>query len=128
MANLKDTPLQIPDQWAASWFRNFVVETLAKADIRNAIGVGVSITTNGNSVATLTVDPSGSILTHNLDPFAHVEAITAHKAESNPHTQYVAKQAATVADPSGGATVDTECRAKLIELLAVLRAAGAIGP
>ena len=89
MANLKDTPLQIPDQWAAAWFRNFVVETLAKADIRNAIGVGVTITSTGNSVATITADASAALTPHIDDPFAHVAAFGAHRAEADPHPQYL---------------------------------------
>ena len=127
MTALNQVPVRIPDEWDAQWYRVHLVETLAKADIRNAIGVGVTITSDGNSVATLTVDGSADLVPHNDDPFAHVAAFIAHQAESDPHSQYPLKAATAVADASGGATVDTEARAQLNALLAVLRASGVIG-
>jgi plastocyanin len=86
---IQNQPLRIPEQWDAAWFRTFMAEVLAKADVRNAVGVGLEITSNGNSVATLTVDAGTSLTPHNEDPLAHVAAFNAHKAESNPHAQYI---------------------------------------
>ena len=90
MTTLKDVPLRIPDQWDPNWFRVFVVEYLAKADVRDAIGVGITITSDGNSVATLSTDASQTayVQAHNNDPSSHTEAINAHRAEWDPHTQY----------------------------------------
>lgn len=123
---IQNQPLRIPEVWDAAWWRTYTAEVLAKADVRNAIGEGVTITSDGNSFATITVDASASIGPHNLDPLAHVDAFTAHKAESDPHDQYPLKSATTVADPTGGATVDTEARAQLVALLTALRASGVI--
>lgn len=91
MSTLKDVTLRIPDQWDPVWFRQFVVENLAKADIRAAIGQGITITSDGNSVATLSADAgtAGSISAHNADPFAHASAFSAHTAEADPHPQYL---------------------------------------
>ena len=129
MAGLQQTTLRIPDKWDAAWFRQFVVEVIAKADVRNAIGVGLTITSDGNSVATLstTAGTNAALGVHNDDPFSHADAFNAHVAESDPHTQYPLKSATTVGDVTGGATVDTECRAQLNALLAALRANGVIG-
>ena len=87
---LQDIPFRIPDRWSSTWFRTFIVEYLAKADVRNAIGEGAVITSSQNSVATIsTVEGNNSQLTrHNEDPFSHVAAFTAHRAEANPHPQY----------------------------------------
>lgn len=91
MAGIQNTPLRIPDVWDASWFRVFVSEVIAKADVRNAIGQGVTITSNGNSVATISADAetAGAITGHNNDPFAHQAVLDAHRAESDPHPQYL---------------------------------------
>jgi hypothetical protein len=90
MSGIQQTPLRIPDAWSASWFRTFVTEVIAKADIRNAIGQGVTITSNGNSVATISADAetAGAVSAHNVDPLAHADAFAAHRAESDPHPQY----------------------------------------
>ena len=90
MSALQQTPLRIPDTWSATWFRTFVIEVLAKADIRNAIGYGVTITSDGNSVATLSTDAesAGAITGHNLDPLAHAEAIGVHESKPDPHPAY----------------------------------------
>ena len=90
MAALQDTPLRIPDQWSAAWFRQFVIEVLAKADVRNAVGDGATITSTGNSVATISTKTSNdeSIASHNLDPFAHSEAIGVHSSQPDPHPAY----------------------------------------
>lgn len=90
MPGLQKTPLFVPDRWSAPWFRTFVVEVIAKADVRNAIGQGITITSDGNSVATLSADAetTGAISGHNLDPLAHVEAFNAHVSQPNPHPVY----------------------------------------
>ena len=90
MAGLQQTTIFVPDKWDASWFRVFVVEMLAKADVRNAIGQGVTITSIGNSVATISADAetTGAISGHNLDPFAHAEAFAAHSSQVDPHPMY----------------------------------------
>jgi hypothetical protein len=127
MAGIQDVSLRIPETWDAAWFRRFVAEILSRADVRNAVGVGVSVTSDGNSVATISSDSAAAVQGHNLDPLSHAEAFTAHRSESDPHSQYPLKQSTTVADVTGGATVDTECRAQLNALLAALRTAGIIG-
>lgn len=89
MATLKDTPLRIPDQWSPTWFRQFVVEVLAKADARAMTG-DITVSADGNSVANVSVSDtlSAEVVTHNGDPFAHLNAFSAHKAEADPHPVY----------------------------------------
>ena len=89
MSGIEHTVIRVPDLIDGTWFRRWVTEYLSKADIRNATGVGITIATDSAGRCTLTVDPSGSITTHNIDPLAHVEAFNAHKAESDPHPQYL---------------------------------------
>lgn len=113
MAGIKNVPFRIPDAWSAAWFRQIFTEVIAKGDYLNGTYLSTS-------------DVAMQVDTHNADPFAHPDVINAHKAESDPHPQYVAKSATTVADASGGATVDTEARAQLNALLSALRASGAI--
>lgn len=44
----------VPDKWDPVWFRDFVRETLALADVRNAIeGAGISIEGNSDTEATI---------------------------------------------------------------------------
>jgi hypothetical protein len=102
LSGIQKTPLRIPDQWDASWFRVFVSEVMAKADVRNAIGYGLTIESDGNSVATLRADAetAGAITGHNLDPLSHVQAFSAHRAESDPHPQYL--KIADAGDIGGG--------------------------
>lgn len=87
MSGIQSTPLRIPDVWDAAWFRTFVAEVMAKADVRNAIGQGVTITSNGNSVATISADSetAGAVSGHNADPLAHQAMLSAHRAEGDPH-------------------------------------------
>jgi hypothetical protein len=89
MTALQNIPLRIPDQWSAEWFRNFVIETLSKADARNILGV--TVTADGNVFAT--IDMTASVATeltaHNADPFSHADAFNSHKAEANPHPLYL---------------------------------------
>lgn len=110
---IRDIPFRIPDNWSSAWYRTHFVEVVARGDYLN----GVYLTSS---------DVAAQVTAHNADPFAHPDVINAHKAESDPHTQYVQKSSTTVADASGGATVDTEARAQLNALLAALRASGAI--
>ncbi len=102
MSGIQKTPLRIPDVWDAAWFRLFVSEVMAKADVRNAIGYGLTITSDGNSVATISADAetTGAITGHNLDPLAHAQAFNAHRAESDPHPQYL--KVADAGDLGGG--------------------------
>lgn len=72
MAGIQDIPFRIPEQWDAAWFRQFIAEVLAKMDPRNAVGSGVTITSDGNSVAT--IDATGDL--------------ASHTSEANPHPQY----------------------------------------
>lgn len=72
MSGIQDIPLAYPGIITGEWFRRFVTEYLSKADIRNATGNGLTITSNGNGYAT-------------LDATAD---ITAHEAALNPHPQY----------------------------------------
>lgn len=87
MAGLEKTPLRIPDVWSATWFRTFVVEVLAKADARNAVGDGVEVTSTGNSVATLSTKTGvdTSIASHDANPGAHVNLLAAHAADRAAH-------------------------------------------
>ena len=91
MANLKDIPLRVPEVWSAAWYQRHFAEVLAKADVRGATGVGVTISADGNTEATL--DITDTISTHEVDPTAHAtaisDAITAHEAESDPHPGYL---------------------------------------
>ena len=44
----------VPKEWDAHWFQSvFVTEILSKLDTRNAVGSGVTITSSGNSVASI---------------------------------------------------------------------------
>ena len=90
MSGIQQTTLFIPDRWDPAWFRTWVVQNLAKADVRNAIGYGVTITADGNSVATISADAetAGAISGHNLDPLAHAEAFAAHSSQVDPHPMY----------------------------------------
>jgi len=157
VSSLKDIPIQIPEVWSAAWYRRHFVEVLGKADVRAATGIGVTVTSDGNSEATINAvaDVATAIELHDSLPGAHhsaidahdvdaaahgstiAAAITAHEGLSNPHPTYLTqaegdarypqKSVTTVANASGGATVDTEARAQLNALLAALRATGVIG-
>jgi hypothetical protein len=95
MSALQYTPLRIPDVITGAWFRQFVIEVLAKADIRNAVGYGITITSDGNSVATLSTDAesAGAISGHDLNPLAHAAAFEAHVAQPDPHPIYARRDA-----------------------------------
>jgi hypothetical protein len=105
MSGIEQIPLIIPEQWSASWYRQHVAEVLAKLDTRNAIGDGIAISSDGNSVATLSANAaiSSAVATHNADPAAnpaaiaahdalvtaHAPAFNAHRAETDPHPDLI---------------------------------------
>jgi hypothetical protein len=90
MAGIQDIPHIIPEKWSAQWFRTFIAEVLAKLDTRNSIGVGITVDSDGNSVATLDLGTSVSdaIDAHDALDDAHTAAFDAHVALPDPHTQY----------------------------------------
>jgi len=116
---IEKIPLRIPEQWSAAWFRQFIVEVLAKLDTRNALGEGIVITSDGNSVATINATDAidEAIADHDALVTAHGPAITAHdektavhanafvaydtthKAQSDPHTQYTQRTQETIKEP-----------------------------
>lgn len=70
-------PYRIPEQWSAVWFRDFITDVLARLDVRNAIGSGVTISASGNSVATISAATEIAA------------AISAHVAAADPHPTYL---------------------------------------
>lgn len=86
---IENTVIRVPDIIDGVWFRRWVTEELAKADIRNATAVGATITTDAYGRPVLTFDVTSDVAAHNVDPLAHAEAFAAHRSESNPHTQYL---------------------------------------
>ena len=94
MAGIADVPMRIPLDWTnfRAWFENtFVKELLAPADIRNATGEGVTISSNGNSKATLT-----SVVTQDSVDDDIEDAIDAHEAAADPHPAYLTQAEADV--------------------------------
>lgn len=88
---IQNLPLRVPREWSASWFEKFVIEVLAPMDVRNAQGSGVTVSSDGNSVATLD---------------ATVE-LAAHVAEANPHSQYpLATDLAVYAQKNAAETIE----------------------
>lgn len=82
MRTLRDAAQRIPDDWDPMWFRRYVSEVLAQADVRRATGEGVSVSIESGGAA-LSVAP------HNADAAAHPALIVNHKAETDPHPQYL---------------------------------------
>lgn len=80
MAGIQNIPLRIPREWSPEWFDTFVREVLAKMDTRNAVGNGVTVSSNGNSVATIDAE----LTQDNID-----DAIADHEAAANPHPTYL---------------------------------------
>jgi hypothetical protein len=71
----------VPEKWDATWFRRvFVAEILSKLDTRNATGTGVTVSSNGNSVATLATDVTQGTVDAN---------IAAHVAATDPHPDLI---------------------------------------
>lgn len=83
MSGIQHVSLRVPAEWDASWFRRFITEALSKADVRNATGSGVTVSSAGNSVATLATDVTTAIMNA-----AIAAAEAAHEAEANPHPVY----------------------------------------
>jgi hypothetical protein len=82
----------VPETWDAAWFqRVFVTEILSKLDTRNATpGSGVSISSSGNSVATIATSLTDSDIPATIARDTEVTAaIAAHAAEANPHPTYL---------------------------------------
>lgn len=59
MSGLDRYPWRFPPQYSAQYFETLFREVLSKADVRNAIGNGIAITSDGDSPATLT-NPTGA--------------------------------------------------------------------
>ncbi len=53
MSGIETIPLRIPDEWDPKWFEVLVRDVLALADIRNAKGIGLTISGTSDIVATL---------------------------------------------------------------------------
>jgi hypothetical protein len=77
VSGIEKIPLMIPEEWSAAWYRQHVAEVLSKLDTRNSIGNGILVTSDGNSVATLSATD------------AIEQAINAHKAETDPHDDII---------------------------------------
>jgi hypothetical protein len=77
VSGIEKIPLMIPEEWSAAWYRQHVAEVLSKLDTRNSIGNGILVTSDGNSVATLSATD------------AIEQAINAHKAETDPHEDLI---------------------------------------
>lgn len=48
---------QVPNTWSQAWFVNLLKTWLFAGDVRNATGVGITISGNGITPATLTLNP-----------------------------------------------------------------------
>lgn len=65
MSGVEKYPIRVPPEWERAlpgftvWFQRFVRDVLSKADIRNAIGDGVTITGSPVTVATLSAGGFG---------------------------------------------------------------------
>jgi hypothetical protein len=77
VSGIEKIPLVIPEEWSAAWYRQHVAEVLSKLDTRNSIGNGILVSSDGNSVATLSATD------------AIEQAINAHKAETDPHEDII---------------------------------------
>lgn len=56
MSGLQNIPLRIPEEWDPKWFLEFIRDVLSKADVRNSIGVGITIEGEADELATLSND------------------------------------------------------------------------
>jgi hypothetical protein len=81
----------VPEKWDANWFRSvFVAQILSKLDTRNAVGSGVSISSDGNSVATITTALTDADIPSTIARDTEVTAaIAAHVADADPHSIYL---------------------------------------
>lgn len=80
MAGVQDIPLNIPGQWDPVWFRRFVQDVLSKLDPRNATATGLTISSDGNSVADFTTAVTQASVDASID---------AHEAAADPHPTYL---------------------------------------
>lgn len=53
MTGIQDVVFRIPEEWDAVWFDSLIQDLFRYSDIRNAKGVGIGITGNSDTVATL---------------------------------------------------------------------------
>lgn len=53
MTGIQDVVFRIPEEWDAVWFDSLIQDLFRYSDIRNANGVGIGITGNSDTVATL---------------------------------------------------------------------------
>ena len=88
---IEKLPLQIPEQWSPTWFRMFINEVLAPLDTRNALGIGVDVLSQGNSVATLDVTDTidDAIAAHDALTTAHAAAFAVHVDATDPHPDII---------------------------------------
>jgi hypothetical protein len=99
--------IRIPDVWDKEWFRMILRDVLSKGDIRNATGVGVTITGNTDQNATITtaVDLAGTGVTGVL-PAAKIDASIARDSEVTAAITALNLGSASVEDiGTSGATV-----------------------
>lgn len=97
MTDLRTVPLPrlppgvITGETLQPYLELLVREVLSKADVRAATGVGIAISADGNTVATLdaTDEIDASIATHDADAAAHSAAFAAHVALADPHPGYL---------------------------------------
>lgn len=97
MTDLRTVPLPrlppgpVTGEQLQPWMELIVREVLSKADIRNAIGQGITISADGNVVATLDAASaiSAAFVTHNADATANTAAIDAHEGATDPHPDII---------------------------------------
>lgn len=53
MTGIQDVVFRIPEEWDAVWFDSVIQDLFRYADVRNANGVGIAISGNSDTVATL---------------------------------------------------------------------------
>ena len=53
MTGIQDIPQRIPEEWNPQWFKEFIRDQLSDADVRNATGIGISISGQPSETATL---------------------------------------------------------------------------
>ena len=56
MTGLQDIPYRIPSEWDSKWFLELIRDVLQLAEVRNAVGVGITISGEPSVVGTLTND------------------------------------------------------------------------
>jgi hypothetical protein len=53
LTGIQDVVFRIPEEWDAVWFQSMIQDLFRYADARNATGVGIAITGDSDTVATL---------------------------------------------------------------------------